>query len=132
MGPGMFRIIHGLSFPKGDAKVKADITAFKHVPMQSLLKGMPQTSKQVVKEFSDDGKVVQPSLHMAEGEKGKHPLTHWPLGSGHTDHWAVDRFLFPFVAIITEEYPEYTPGLMKYICTIREMSVLRWRIHATT
>ena len=74
--PGMFRIIHGLSFPKGDAKVKADITAFKHVPMQSLLKGMPQTSKQVVKQFSDDGKVVQPSLHMAEGQRGKHPLTH--------------------------------------------------------
>ena len=43
-----------------DAKIKTDITAFKYVQMQSLLKGTSQTSKQVVLQFNDDGTVVQP------------------------------------------------------------------------
>ena len=74
-----------------DAKIKADITAFKYVPMQSLLKGMSQANKQVVLQFNDDGPVVLPSLHMAESQKGKHPLT--------IEQWS-DLF-FTFVAIIT-------------------------------
>ena len=95
-----------------DAKIKADITAFKYVPMQSLLKGMPQASKQVVLQFNDDGTVVQPSLNMNEGQKGKHTLTIEQC----TD------LLFTFVAIITAEHPEHAPALMKYGHSIREMA----------
>ena len=97
-----------------DAKIKADITAFKYVPMQSLLKVTSQTSKQVVLQFNDDGTVVQPSLNMNEGQKGKHPLT--------IEQWT--DVLFTFVAIITAEHPEHSPALMKYGHSIREMAAM--------
>ena len=95
-----------------DAKIKSDITAFKYVPMQSLLKGMPQASKQVVLQFNEDGTVVQPSLNIAESQKGKHHLT--------IEQWT-DLF-FTFVAIITADHPEHAPVLMNYGHSIREMA----------
>ena len=95
-----------------DPKIKADIKAFKYVPMQSLLKGMPQASKQVVIQCNDDGTVVKPSFNMAEGQKGKHPLT--------IEQWT--DWFFTFVAIITAVHPEHVPALMMYGHSIREMA----------
>ena len=79
---------------------------------ERVLSGLRRELETLLPQPLASGSVVQPSLNMAEGQKGKHSLT--------IEQWT-DLF-FTCVAIITADHPEHAPALMKYGHSIREMA----------